>query len=555
MAFAVPSLLVYLGAARDEILYPYGPAALTNLIFDIGLKLFFSVVLWTAPMALVKIRPRTYLLATMPIVLVLFLFNMLHALEYRDLVSMGAIDAFMNTSGSETYEFVHERGKSVLISLMLGAAAVSVAALVFRRVDPRHLSMRTRAYLAVTLVATCVLALHLSPRVFPVTTIKNAVEYFRYLDRMEELRGARTYFTFDAAPEKRAEENETYVLLIGESLRRTQMPHYGYPRNTTPKLSRIDDLIFLEDVVSPSGQTQVALKASLTPLAFGEQPAHHVRSVLSVANEIGFETTWISNQDRVTDSEIVLIAEEAGSVVFTNHDWAAPERFDEAVLEHLDETLAGPARKKLIVVHLMGSHGQYSRRYPAEYARFKSEGCESLPQGCLRKLTQREISEIDAYDNSVLFTDHVVAEVLERIRTVRGISGFFFFSDHGENLFDTHLKLQGHGFPELTRYEVEIPAFLWLSERFEDRYPSKTEGLLRNRYLPVSSQDFFHSISHLLSATFPLLDHERSIFSRTYQPQPRLIRTVDHTFVKYDCLRLPSRQCPEVGALTLASGL
>ncbi len=70
----------------------------------------------------------------------------------------------------------------------------------------------------------------------------------------------------------------------------------------------------------------------------------------------------------------------------------------------------------LVVLHFYGSHMNFKDRYPETYDRFK---------GGTSKLEK----EIDAYDNSVLFTDYVLSQALKISSKYN--AKFIYFSDHG----------------------------------------------------------------------------------------------------------------------------
>jgi hypothetical protein len=57
--------------------------------------------------------------------------------------------------------------------------------------------------------------------------------------------------------------------------------------------------------------------------------------------------------------------------------------------------------RQLIVVHLHGSHSEYHKRYPANFAVLKPDHCDD------------DKCEISAYDNSILFTDYMLSQFIE----------------------------------------------------------------------------------------------------------------------------------------------
>ena len=84
----------------------------------------------------------------------------------------------------------------------------------------------------------------------------------------------------------------------------------------------------------------------------------------------------------------------------------------------------------VVVLHLLGNHGPaYSRRYPPEFRKFVPT-CESLE---LSDCSQAEI--VNAYDNAILYTDHVLAGIIRYLEAQTGRdAGLIYVSDHGESL-------------------------------------------------------------------------------------------------------------------------
>lgn len=85
------------------------------------------------------------------------------------------------------------------------------------------------------------------------------------------------------------------------------------------------------------------------------------------------------------------------------------------------------------MLHTKGSHFEYARRYPPEFARFGSSG------------GSRQQNVVDEYDNTVLYTDWLLSELIATLTQRGGASAVFFASDHGENLLDDERQLLGHG--------------------------------------------------------------------------------------------------------------
>ncbi len=110
---------------------------------------------------------------------------------------------------------------------------------------------------------------------------------------------------------------------------------------------------------------------------------------------------------------------------------ANDECLDGILVRELEAELEAVHRDTVIVLHMMGNHGPaYFRRYPPQFRRFTSD-CETAE---LRKCTRDQV--VNAYDNAILYTDHVLASLVEALkkRSATMDAGMLYLSDHGESL-------------------------------------------------------------------------------------------------------------------------
>lgn len=82
---------------------------------------------------------------------------------------------------------------------------------------------------------------------------------------------------------------------------------------------------------------------------------------------------------------------------------------DGALLPIIKEAKKSQRERNFYVVHLMGNHMDYKKRYPEEFDKFKSDDI-ALP------FTQKQKVALACCDNSVLYNDYVVNEI-HRMRT------------------------------------------------------------------------------------------------------------------------------------------
>ncbi len=92
--------------------------------------------------------------------------------------------------------------------------------------------------------------------------------------------------------------SELYVWVIGESSRPQNWSLWGYPRETTPYLNKQDGIIGFPKMLATAPLTSYAVPSmlSLRPINLWSKILAE-KSIVSIFNEVGFETHWLSIQD------------------------------------------------------------------------------------------------------------------------------------------------------------------------------------------------------------------------------------------------------------------
>ena len=227
------------------------------------------------------------------------------------------------------------------------------------------------------------------------------------------------------------------------------------------------------------------------------------KSIVEAFNEVGFKTYWLSAQ--AADSWAGLIPELATEAKRRRY---FDSGYDGALLEELCRILSATRidEKLFIVLHTKGSHFEYSRRYPPDFKRF------------LGGKTRRE-RLIDEYDNSVLYTDWFLSEVIATVERRQGRSAVIYASDHGENLLDDDRQLLGHALG--TRYDLSSAGLVWVSEELGRSRPQQMKALQAHASAKLSLSNLSHSMLDLAGIETRELDPTKSIFSDRFLASPR----------------------------------
>jgi len=175
----------------------------------------------------------------------------------------------------------------------------------------------------------------------------------------------------------------------------------------------------------------------------------------------------------------------------------------------------------------MGSHLQYKNRYPEEFAKFTDNNVKGYEEN----LSSRKIEYINSYDNSVLYTDFVVANMIKSLKTAsknkNKIAAALFLADHGEEIFDSK-NFVGHGPDTLTPTMVEIPFIIWTSDKYRQFRSEHISAMKENVTEAASLDDTFHFISHLVGIESGIINKNNSLSSETYTSRKRMVYKSDY---------------------------
>ncbi len=354
---------------------------------------------------------------------------------------------------------------------------------------------------------------------YPFGLLPRIVEYRREWQRMRWGSMHLDAFRFHAHRSNPVRARQVYVLAIGESSRRDHWQLFGYARATNPELGKISNLIPIPDMVTswPASILAIPLVITRKPVT-DRHLAGKEASILRAMSEAGFDTYWISNQMAIGkfDAPVSVYAYEAQHVEFLNHaSWTAAGSYDEVLLQPLRDALQDSHRDLFIVLHMMGSHQGYDFRYPAGFRIFRP--VQSDPGSA----ASRDERIGNSYDNTIVYTDHVLAEVIGILRRTDAITALFYESDHGEDLPTSTCSLNGHG--NTTRYDFQIPALFWYSDAYAAAFPQPLAALRANAGQRVMSHDTFESLIDMAGIDFPGHDRSFSLFSPQWRYRPRTI--------------------------------
>ena len=280
--------------------------------------------------------------------------------------------------------------------------------------------------------------------ILPWSYIANSARHFhkqKMLNR-EEIRLPDAEFT--------SEEPQLMVLVIGESARSENFSLYGYNRETNPLLKR-DSVTTYKARASATSTTQ-AVKAILDHKRVKE--LYEILPNYMYRN--GVDVVWRT----ANWGEPPLHIEKYRNVARLRELHPdADGRYDGILVEDLRaEIEASTSNKLLIVIHTSTSHGPtYNKKYPAEFEQFIPV-CNTVE---MAKADRAEL--INAYDNTILYTDYLLHSVINILRGVKDRTcSMLYISDHGESLGEGGVYMHGMVAASMApKEQIEIPFIVW----------------------------------------------------------------------------------------------
>ena len=310
-------------------------------------------------------------------------------------------------------------------------------------------------------------------------------------------------FSYEAERTAEVPGREVYVYIIGEASRAMNWQLYGYGRETNPLLSQEEGLVVFRDVLTQSNTTHKSVPLILSSVATDEHDELYRRKGLpALFNEAGFDTWFISNQSR-QGAMIDHLAHDAKHLIYIRSP-----RHDTQLLDEMRKALERSTSQKLLfVLHCYGSHFSYHQRYPREFAYFQPDNDVAIAK-------QHRPMLVNAYDNSVRYTDYVLSRIIDYLGSLENTSSALLYcADHGEDLIDDHRERFLHASPTTTAYQLYVASLAWFSESYRERFPEKVAAAEANATAPATTHALFHTMADMASIRGRFLTTKVSLVS------------------------------------------
>ncbi len=347
------------------------------------------------------------------------------------------------------------------------------------------------------LYTRCHQRLHLSiQQRYPMNIIHASKQYISSLQEQNEQRTMPFYHPLHR-------DDIKLIFVMGEAVRADHLGINGYLPNTTPFLKKEENLISFPFIRSPHTHTTASIPYILTRAdSVHPNRATDETSFTPILNSCGYQTYWISNQD--LGGNFAYFPNECDSSFFVNKgktDYVFHPWVDEDLLPIIHRIQQKQENKQAFLIHTIGSHWYYNNHVPQEQWTFQPVTTNRL----ITANTEEQI--IHSYDNTILYMDSIVEEIISFFREDNAI--LIYLADHSESLGEG-----GRWLHASDAEEQKHPAcFIWYSDSYEQRYPDKIQALQKNRTKHYGTDFLFYSILSAVGIEAQDYDSHRDVFA------------------------------------------
>ena len=356
----------------------------------------------------------------------------------------------------------------------------------------------------------------LHENVYPANIFYNMGFAINKLQKVNNYPNTSKGFSFAASKaDKRTDEREIYVLVIGETARADNWSLYGYGRETSPRLAADPGVVTFRDVLTQSNTTHKSVSILLSAAsAENYNCIYQQKSLVQAFNEAGFTSVFLSNQAK-NGSFVEFFAREATYTEYYRSQVMQTNHYDTILLDRLEHYIEHTTGNLLVVMHTYGSHFNYGERYPKEFKKFTPDEFSRIDR-------KNKEQMVNAYDNSILYTDYFLSRIGDLLSESKSCSSFLYISDHGEDIMDDERERFLHASPNPTYYQLRVPFIAWFSPIYKKVYPDKYARAINNRLKPVASNVVFHTFLDIADVQTTYKQAELSLVNSQFTVTARM---------------------------------
>ena len=503
----------------------FAPVAGMLLNYDVFSARSIVVILaWTALLLMpyVLLHWKWLYYAVSSLLFVDGLINLFHWIILKCPLNASSIFVFLNTNFDEASEFMAVKMTPWLLLLL---PYIALFVVVLLRVPTLRFSKKGEIVVWTLLWLSS--ALFFTDNIIHKRFLRLAVPdveqaFISFFNQSKEFKNLKTRELYNLDATLATDDPTLVVVIIGESCNRNHMSLYGYSRETSPLLQSRNDILVFDNVISANSNTLNSMMLFLTENnSERRRPLDSCIHIFDVLHSTPYKSFWLSNQSPlgIWENGVTNLAQNADVTSFQNimasSSMASTQMpsYDESLFTPFIAAIDDTAKHKIVFLHLIGCHTQYSKRYPHDYEVFIGAD-------------DKRGRTIESYDNAVLYNDYVVDSILSTIAKysrqhpeVR-ISALYF-SDHGENVYDEG-DYCGHDYSDrIPHANVEIPFIMWFSPSQHEQL--KDIHLEERLHTPYMIDNLFHTIIDMSGISTPCLDNTHSIVNSNFNAERQRI--------------------------------
>ena len=489
----------------------------------IFLNIFCSLSVTLLLTCLVMLMPYRWLRwGVFTFLFVLSLFELAHELVYHgDIASAGYIRSLFMTT---PYEAEGALGRVIeqhlIFIIVLEVAYIATSVLVFitqPKVKQYIVALIIALVLTLTMgivtarqgVRTAIETMAFRP---PLNIYMQIAEAYRQ-NRQRNHKTAKSIkadYNIRQSADKQCKQ--IYLLVIDESLSYERLSiNKRYQRPTTPRIESNEQVVSFSNYYATGVFTMYAVPMLITPTtAFDFESNYSAPTIQEVFKQSGFNTYWITNEAQIVNDGVSGYIAKGAEQINVHCDIDMPWVVDSICSLH-DRVFA--------VLHLWGSHQFYLNTMQATNRYF--------PDVTTRKKVRGTDIYNNSYDNTILYTDSLLAALIEVTERRKALSTILFTSDHGEGpITDTG---GAHGYTHPHKSEYHVPLMVWYSDEYKEAHPEKVVNLIKHKDEPVCADHVFWSVLDMADIQIDntLQQDGMSVFGDTLLPHRRTLLLPD----------------------------
>lgn len=382
----------------------------------------------------------------------------------------------------------------------------------------------------------------------PWTQSLHAINSLRAFDHDVDIAIEQAREVYRTTPTVAEADSLTVVYVLGESYNKHHASLYGYHTLTTPCMEReqaAGNLFVFTDVVAQENVTSVVEKNtfSLNSVGDGENWFDHP-NFTTIFKRSGYDV-WMWDMQRTYMAKrlytITVNAYVYNPEISRLSYTACNDRtftYDMQLVDDFHRKVKPSKKHNLVVLHLMGQHVSFSRRYPRKsvYEKYHSADIKRTEPW----LDKNKKWAIATYDNATLYNDAVMGRIFDLYRHRNAV--VVYMSDHGEEIYDYRDERGRHvsyaPSADMLRHQNEVPFVIWCSDRYKQLHPDVVRDIRAAVNRKFMTDNVGQTLLRLGGIRTEYYRPERDVTSPHFTVRPRIL--YDH--VDYDAVMAGARR-------------